>query len=60
MFVQVRNLFFEDGHRRVDFILAWNVEHGKKQQEAEKARQLFENNLRREGLELEYDRVTSS
>lgn len=56
---QVRNMFFEDGKRRIDFILAWNVKHSKKQEEAEKARELFENNLRLEGLELEYDRVNS-
>ena len=54
---QVRNLFFEDGQRRIDFILAWNFKANKKQEEAEKARELFENNLRQEGLELEYDRV---
>ena len=54
---QVRNLFFEDGQRRIDFILAWNIKANKKQEEAEKARELFEKNLRQEGLELEYDRV---
>ena len=55
----MRNMFFEDGKRRIDFILAWNVKHSKKQEESKKARELFENNLRLEGLELEYDRVNS-
>ncbi|XP_070190756.1 anoctamin-4-like isoform X3 [Littorina saxatilis] len=54
---KMRNLFFEDGHRRIDFVLAWKKDLGnKKQQPAEQARELFEENLRKEGLEIEYDR----
>ncbi|XP_076445347.1 anoctamin-1-like isoform X2 [Babylonia areolata] len=54
---KVRNMFFEDGKRRIDFILAWNIKLGeKKKQQAEQARELFEDNLRMEGLHLEYDR----
>ncbi|KAK7494503.1 hypothetical protein BaRGS_00014156 [Batillaria attramentaria] len=53
---KVRNMYFEDGVRRIDFILAWSIKPSKKQEQAEKARQLFEENLRVEGLKLEYDR----
>ncbi|XP_046373983.1 anoctamin-1-like isoform X3 [Haliotis rufescens] len=51
----VRNMFFQDGDRKIDFVLAWKVKV-KKQQEAEEARMIFETNLRDEGLELEYDK----
>lgn len=54
--MQVRNMFFQDGDRKIDFVLAWKVKV-KKQQEAEEARMIFETNLRDEGLELEYDKV---
>jgi hypothetical protein len=50
-------LHFEDGQRRIDFILAWDVKDCKKKEQAEAARNIFENNLRNEGLEIEYDRV---
>nr|KAG5704949.1 hypothetical protein BaRGS_022791 [Batillaria attramentaria] len=39
---KVRNMYFEDGVRRIDFILAWSIKPSKKQEQAEKARQLFE------------------
>lgn len=53
---KVRNMFFDDGIRRIDYLLAWSIKPSKKQEEAEKARGLFEENLRIEGLQLEYDR----
>ena len=54
-------MFFEDGERRIDFILAWNTKpKEKKKVQAENAREMFENNLRVEGLHLEYDRVSAA
>ncbi|XP_013082997.1 anoctamin-1-like isoform X3 [Biomphalaria glabrata] len=50
----LRNLFFDDGKRRIDFILAWTIDH-KRPETARQARQVFEENLIKEGLELEYD-----
>ncbi|XP_076467087.1 anoctamin-1-like isoform X3 [Babylonia areolata] len=52
-----RNLLFNDGQRCIDFVLAWSAEEDKDDKEkAEKARELFEKNLCREGLQLEYDK----
>ncbi|CAG5129014.1 unnamed protein product, partial [Candidula unifasciata] len=51
----VRNLFFKDGQRRIDFILAWSTEVNKKSEAAKRARKVFEENLEKEGLHLEYD-----
>lgn len=51
-------MFFADGHRRIDFILAWSIEPDKKLEEAKEARRVFETALEKEGLELEYDRVS--
>ncbi|KAL8585793.1 hypothetical protein ACOMHN_037356 [Nucella lapillus] len=54
---KVRNMFFEDGKRRIDFVLAWNTKPSeKKKVPAQDARNMFEDNLRKEGLEIEYDR----
>ncbi|CAL1535293.1 unnamed protein product, partial [Lymnaea stagnalis] len=52
---KVRNLFLSDGNRRIDFVLAWTTEINKKTETAKQARKLFEENLVKEGLQLEYD-----
>lgn len=60
---------FSDGARRVDFVLAWmeppprNPQRGsnplqeRQAEEAETKRRVFENNLEREGLELEREQA---
>ena len=53
---QVRNIYFNDGVRRIDYILAWNVK-SKKEEESQQARDIFESNLIKEGLEIEHDLV---
>ena len=55
-------MFFDDGVRRIDYILAWEVpekkeEEDRNQAKAKKARETFEENLVKEGLELERDLV---
>lgn len=55
-----RNMYFDDGVRRIDFILAWEVPEKKDEQDedeikAKKARNVFEKNLEKEGLGLERD-----
>ena len=55
-------MFFDDGVRRIDYILAWEVpekkeEEDRNQAKAKKARETFEENLIKEGLELEHDLV---
>lgn len=59
-----RNLFFKDGVRRIDFVLAWVIrpeeelrkpKEVKQAEEAKEARRIFEENLVKEGLHLEYD-----
>ena len=55
-------MFFDDGVRRIDYILAWEVpekkeEEDRNQAKAKKARETFEENLIKEGLELERDLV---
>ncbi|KAJ8314470.1 hypothetical protein KUTeg_006620 [Tegillarca granosa] len=51
-----RNMFFKDGKRRIDYILAWKTT-GKPidLEESSKARAIFEKNLKKEGLHIEYD-----
>ena len=56
-------MFFDDGIRRIDFILAWEVPEKKDEDDedeikAKKARTVFEGNLEKEGLELEHDLVS--
>lgn len=51
-------MYFDDKARKIDFILAWSIKPNKKSIEAQRARELFENNLKQEGLELEYDKVS--
>lgn len=55
---------FVDGARRVDFVLAWmeptttrNPLQVRQAEEAETKRKVFENNLEREGLELEREQT---
>ena len=45
-------MFFRDGKRRIDFVLAY---HESEKYEREQRRKLFEENLKKEGLELEYE-----
>uniref|UniRef100_K1QJJ1 Anoctamin n=1 Tax=Magallana gigas TaxID=29159 RepID=K1QJJ1_MAGGI len=51
-----RNMFFKDGKKRIDYILAWSTE-GKPEKLAhsQEARAVFEENLEQEGLKLEKD-----
>ncbi|KAK6169999.1 hypothetical protein SNE40_018498 [Patella caerulea] len=51
---KVRNLYFNDGAKRIDYILAWSIKT-KKLEEGKKAREIFEKNLKKEGIEIEYD-----
>ncbi|XP_060085778.1 anoctamin-1-like isoform X2 [Ylistrum balloti] len=56
--VKGRKLFFKDGRRRIDYILAYVVDEDGKAEEVEEARlarEVFERNLVSEGLLLEYD-----
>ena len=57
MFVQGRRLFFEDGLRRIDFVLVWreDVKDPDKAAEKVQCRKIFERNLEEEGLEIEHD-----
>ncbi|ESO84177.1 hypothetical protein LOTGIDRAFT_108628, partial [Lottia gigantea] len=49
-------LLFNDGKRHIDYILAWSIKgKQKKVEEGKNARSIFEKNLRKEGLEIEYD-----
>ena len=51
-------MFFIDGKRRIDYILAWaSKEDYKDKAKNMAARKIFEDNLNDEGLELEYDLV---
>ena len=61
--LQGRKLFFEDGVRRIDYIICWSTKKDDKKDEkdVESAnkkrlyREAFEKNLQIEGLQLEYD-----
>ena len=51
---QKETLFFRDKRRRIDFVLAYK--EGKDEDGKHQARrETFENNLKEEGLELEYE-----
>lgn len=52
-------MFFKDGKKRIDYILAWSTE-GKPEKLAhsQEARAVFEENLEQEGLKLEKDEVS--
>lgn len=52
-------MFFKDGIRRIDYVLAWETNDDDEKQNAKHkaAREIFENHLVEEGLELEYDLV---
>ncbi|XP_064490152.1 anoctamin-5-like isoform X1 [Ornithodoros turicata] len=54
------SLYFRDGVRRIDFILAYqrNTEYGKSDS-ADKMRKVFEDHLLEEGLDLELDEQSS-
>lgn len=52
-------MFFKDGIRRIDYVLAWETNDDDEKQNAKHkaAREIFEKHLVEEGLELEYDLV---
>lgn len=52
------NLYFNDGIRSVDFILVWDSNYDQAVTESAMSRRsIFENNLIKEGIELEYERT---
>ena len=64
IFQQGRKLYFEDGVRRIDYILSWSTKKDEKEKDEhdtessnkkKKYREAFEKNLEIEGLHLEYD-----
>jgi len=50
-------MYFKDKQKRVDYILVWEhfEKYDRKKKECAEARCIFETNLKREGLQLEYD-----
>lgn len=49
-------IFFKDGIRSVDYVLVWDeLNEDAVKPEAYAKRQIFENNLTKEGLEIEYE-----
>lgn len=49
-------IFFQDGKRSVDFVLVWDgFNANATSPQAFAKRQIFETNLQREGLEMEYE-----
>ena len=56
MIPQGRPLYFDDGVRRIDFILVWEKKkEGRREQLADQYRKVFMKNLQDEGLQLEQD-----
>lgn len=49
------SLFFNDGRRRIDFVLAYKTNTGSNEDKRKKRREVFEENLRNDGLELEVE-----
>ncbi|XP_046544357.1 anoctamin-4-like isoform X4 [Haliotis rubra] len=49
------SMFFNDGRRRIDFVLAYKTNTGSNEEKRKKRRDVFEENLRNEGLELEIE-----
>ena len=57
---QGHRLFFTDGKSRIDYVLVWSVsspENNEDEKLRMATRRVFEQNLRHEGLQLEYDEV---
>lgn len=53
---KINDLFFKDGKRRIDFVLAYRKQESEEREEKRvKKRQNFEANLLEEGLQLEYE-----
>lgn len=49
-------IFFKDGQRSVDYVLVWDaLEENAMKPESYAKRQIFENNLIKEGLDIEYE-----
>lgn len=54
-------IYFNDGKRSVDFVLVWDsFQEEAKSELAHKRRRIFEENLMKEGLELEYEQPESN
>ncbi|XP_046368933.2 anoctamin-4-like isoform X7 [Haliotis rufescens] len=49
------SLYFNDGRRRIDFVLAYKTNTGSNEDKRKKRREVFEENLRNDGLELEIE-----
>jgi len=57
---QGHKLFFTDGKSRIDYVLVWSVsspENNEDRKVRMDIRGIFEQNLKREGLQLEHDEV---
>lgn len=52
-----QTLYFQDGRRRIDFVLA-HEENASEKENRKAKRDYFEKELRREGLELEYEEAS--
>lgn len=48
-------LFFRDGIRKIDYVLAYQPGTSDQEEKKRERRKLFEDNLRAEGLDLEYE-----
>lgn len=55
--LQARSVMFNDNVRSVDFVLAWLENKTTEDDEAEEKREVFEERLEEEGLELERERT---
>lgn len=54
-------IYFRDGIRSVDFVLVWDsFEEEATTMEAKASRKIFEENLKKEGLELEYEETLNN
>ncbi|XP_071112363.1 anoctamin-4-like isoform X7 [Haliotis cracherodii] len=49
------SLYFNDGRRRIDFVLAYKTNTGSNEDKRKKRREVFEENLINEGLQLEVE-----
>jgi len=60
--ISIASIFqcFDDGTRRIDFILCYEITHAEKEFKASAKRQAFEENLKKIGLVLEYEPASVS
>ncbi len=55
VYFQNPTLFFDDGVRKIDFVLVWDeLIPSNISEQADFKRDVFENNLEKEGLQIEY------